>query len=71
MPQYDGPERNACLPHDDKGLPGRSNIDLLRLCGQSAAAIRGIEARASARGMDSLVLFCEERGVTTIDSLLT
>jgi hypothetical protein len=68
--QINGPERTACLPGPEHGLGGLGNIPLLRACNLTNAAIEALEERSRVRGVDSLVLMCEERGAATLDSLL-
>jgi hypothetical protein len=68
--QINGPQRNAVLPSAEHGLGGMTNVSLLRACNLTNAAIEALEERSRVRGVDSLVLMCEERGVSTLDNLL-
>jgi len=70
MRDHDTEARRAVLPHDSRGLRGRSDVDLMRVCGLSEADMEGVFRRARAAGIDALVQLCNERGVLNIDALL-
>lgn len=66
--QHRNADRTALFPEGKYWISERRNEDVLRMCGLTTAEIEGLGERA--RGMDSLVLLCEERNLPTLASLL-
>jgi len=61
--------RRAVLPEGARWL-GMRNQDVLKMLGLNHAQIESLRAAASARGIDSLVCYCEQKGISDLKELL-
>ena len=67
--QHNGAARNACLP--DNHWRTRQNGDILREIGLDNSAIQALNDRSRAAGCDAIVRYCEEKGISSLEGLLT
>ncbi len=62
-------ERAKYLPHEDQCMHGYGNIDIFQRMGMSMTEIEHLEQASNEKGVDSLILFCKERGLPNVQSM--
>ena len=67
--QHNDAARAAVLPEGAR-WSGMQNGDILRMLGLDNRDIQALNDRSQAAGKDALVLYCEEKGIATLEGLL-